>query len=562
LRYKSLPLSVRSRPKLGRRSADAGQRPSGDRRQRFTDWLATIPILLLVPILILPLIAVWAAQPYLAAETSAVQGEPLALRGGNFPSRTWVQLQWDGSPDPLGVIRTRNDGSFSGRVTPPASGTHVITAVVRSKGTNKKSGGAQTVSASLTIEVSPTAPTESTPASPTPIPPSTETAVPSPTASVSAAPSAQETTSPTPTALPSSEPRPTSGGIWFGAWIDQNWRNTPASWASMITDLKSHGLDSVVSVNGFVRYHLPLLDISDRERFGVFTSMVHGELNEQWWGRTTVDGAKAESIIGPLVDALKVHPSVIGYNYIDDAPQSLMEKMRLAEEVFERHDPLRYASPTLTDGTYARAIYDYVRPTVFLFYHYPATESYPNPCSWAIDWPTKIRTTIAGKEPGVPVYMGLQTHRTWSGPIGTKLRYPAVQELRLQAWIALGEGVKGLWWFHYDDNPSGEWVGFRNQPRTYDEITDLARHITFMEATIGALRKIPDAYTASGGYVSTMTANGKPYLIVANQSCAAQDLVLKPFVRVRDMETGNVYAAGQAIPFRGGDGRLLEILPD
>lgn len=325
----------------------------------------------------------------------------------------------------------------------------------------------------------------------------------------------------------------------------------------MLDDLRAHGMDSAVSVNGFVRHHEPLLGLSDARGFPIFSSMVQGELNEQWWNRSSWDAAAAESIIGPLADRIRFHPSLVGVNYIDDAPQSKLEAMRLAQQVFDRR--AMPASPTMGGGSYARTIYDYVHPSRFLFYVYPKREKYTSCAQWVPDWLALIRNATASNT--VPPYIGLQTHQTLFGPSGTKLVYPTVEEIRLQAWIALGEGMKALWWFHYDDNPSGEWIGFRNQPATYAEITDLARRIASTEGTLGSLRKLADSYDASGGYVSTMSANGATYLVVANESCAPQDLVLTPGTSVRDTESGVVYGPGQPIPFRGGDGRLFEVVP-
>ena len=528
--YKSLSSAVRFSA-LVAGPAGRAQHPAvgGARRARRRavrgHGIATAPILLVLLLLVLPLdAAAVGGTPSLSAAGPAVAGMPLGLSGRDFPPRTSVQFEWDGQPSEFAAVRTANDGTFTTIVVPPVAGRHVITAVASGKG-GRKAGSASAASITLDVAQADTAPT----------------------------PTAAPTATPTPTATPAAP----GNGIWFGAFYDQNWRNNSLTFGSMIDDLQSRGLDSAMSVNGFVRFHEPLLSVSDGKRFPIFTSIVQGELNEQWWNRSTWDAAAAESIIGPLVDRIKGHPSVIGYNIKDDAHSNLNEPMRLAQDVFEAHDPARFASPTMVQ-TLAPQVYAYVDPSVFLYYNYPARDDGKPVCGWADTWLSRLRSDTNGRTD--PWFIALQTHDTKFGPTGTTLRYPTVEEVRLQAWLALGEDVDGIWWFHYDDHVDGEWLGFRSQPATYAEITALAGRVTTIEGRLAPLRKAPDAYAASGGYVSTMSGDGATYLVVANKSCTNRDLVVNPGVGLRDVESGVSYAPGQAIPFRGGDGRLLEVV--
>jgi hypothetical protein len=78
------------------------------------------------------------------------------------------------------------------------------------------------------------------------------------------------------------------------------------------------------------------------------------------------------------------------------------------------------------------------------------------------------------------------------------------------------------------------------------------------------LTKEADQIFGGPDYVSTMTdSNGARYAIAANMSCAARDVKLTSSLsgHLLDVESGETFAFGQPIPFRGGDGRIFEVVP-
>ncbi len=81
--------------------------PTHHRHRRLGDWLATIPIMLLVPALAIPMLTVSASSGTLAVSGVAVPGGQIAVAGQNLPKRDWVQLRWDGSTDGMITVRTR-----------------------------------------------------------------------------------------------------------------------------------------------------------------------------------------------------------------------------------------------------------------------------------------------------------------------------------------------------------------------------------------------------------------------------------------------------------------------
>jgi hypothetical protein len=375
-------------------------------------------------------------------------------------------------------------------------------------------------------------------------------------------PSAQPVPEADPTLTPTSMPLPAAPSgipIAYGVFEDAGMVGSPSAMEAMITDLRSHGIGSVMFTNGFLRHQLPLADVSDARNFPVFASWMMGDLQERWWNlAATPNIATARQVIGPMVDELKVHPSIRGYNLVDDATPDKNELMRLAVQVFRERDPARPASPMMVENDLGQLVFDYVRPDAFLTYNYPADET-TTPCSWARTFVDEIRYTTRTKAASVPLWLVLQTHRTTFGPVGTKLRYPSAEEVRLQNWIALGEGAQGIWWFIYSSQQG--WLGLRDQPALYTEVGDLARRTT----ALPRFTKQVDQVSAGADYASTLTdSTGARYVVIANTSCAARDVTLTTSSlsgRLLDVESGQTFAFDEPIPIRGGDGRVFRHLP-
>ena len=99
------------------------------RRRSLRDWLATIPIILLVPVLISPLVPVGASSASLTVAGVAVANGQLAVIGQSFPGRDWIQFTWDGSASSMPTVRATSDGQLSTTITIPsgtAPGDHVL----------------------------------------------------------------------------------------------------------------------------------------------------------------------------------------------------------------------------------------------------------------------------------------------------------------------------------------------------------------------------------------------------------------------------------------------------
>jgi hypothetical protein len=161
----------------GTRWVDERHQPPQVSRHRLVDRLATIPIVLLVPALLLPFYAAQAQGPSLAVLGVPVPGASLGVAGSYLPSKAWLQLEWDGTASGLPRVRTDASGAFQTTVVVPlatALGSHTLAVSTTSNGVGRAARATSTVAASVTVTVlagdpatSTTGGTVSTPADPT-----------------------------------------------------------------------------------------------------------------------------------------------------------------------------------------------------------------------------------------------------------------------------------------------------------------------------------------------------------------------------------------------------------
>jgi parallel beta-helix repeat protein len=230
MRYKSLPPSLRSAPptpaRVGRPSGTSIRRP----QSRVRNWLATLPILLLAPALLLPFLSTFAAGASLSVNGTPTENQPLTVSGSMFPPRSWVQLSLDGMG--LAASRTSSDGTFNLTAQLPAgsAGSHVLNAAAA----DRRSMSA--VSASLSIVVQSAGGTAPTPAAtpvPAPIQAPATTATPTPTPRPTSTP--RPTPVPTPAPTPSRAPTPASSFTVLGNVVNGASLTGSLSWTASVT---------------------------------------------------------------------------------------------------------------------------------------------------------------------------------------------------------------------------------------------------------------------------------------------------------------------------------------
>ncbi|MEO5986120.1 MAG: hypothetical protein ABIW50_02055 [Candidatus Limnocylindria bacterium] len=212
MRYKAVPLSVRATPRAERPSR---QRPPSPKSSRTRDWALTLPIVLLVPIIMVPLIAL-AGGPQLSVGAGGIQpGGRVVVTGTNLDRKEYVELSWDGAPTVwLPVTKTDRNGTLTVAATLPAtvtSGPHLVEARMKRNGPNSKVHPDVVARVTVTVlgpvpTAPPPAPTATAPAPPpaTPTPTVTQpTATPAPSATAPPQSTASATPIPTVTAKPS-----------------------------------------------------------------------------------------------------------------------------------------------------------------------------------------------------------------------------------------------------------------------------------------------------------------------------------------------------------------------
>lgn len=212
MRYKSLPLTVRhpsSRPSHAPPPA-----PAPRARRRIIDWLATLPILLLLPAVVAVSEVVEAATPTLEVKATVTVGEQVTVHGRGYRPDAKVDLVWTGSRASMPSVTTDASGAFSIEWIVPKNsqvGEHEMRSVYRSGG--RTQSGAREVVARAAITVrsaplpTPTASSAVTAASPRPSASSSASAA-SASASASAASAATATGSPSGSAASSATATP------------------------------------------------------------------------------------------------------------------------------------------------------------------------------------------------------------------------------------------------------------------------------------------------------------------------------------------------------------------
>jgi hypothetical protein len=196
------------------------------RPRRAVDALATIPVLLLIPLLLTPYLAARAGDPYIQTTGVAVAGGALSVSGAGWSARTTLQLAWDGSAASMPSVRTSGTGTFDTTVTIPANSQpseHVLAVISKGNGGGRpvRIAGTKTVAQSrvlasvmVTVLADPSAPPDppAATAAPTAAPTDQPTQVPAPPPTPTnepPAPTPDPTAPPTPDPTPDPTPKPT-----------------------------------------------------------------------------------------------------------------------------------------------------------------------------------------------------------------------------------------------------------------------------------------------------------------------------------------------------------------
>lgn len=335
----------------------------------------------------------------------------------------------------------------------------------------------------------------------------------------------------------------------------------------ILTDIKSRGMDSILLTNGH-NSHATILDASDDQGINViWASMVQTVGNYINNDSVPQSYATAESIAQSVLDATSGHESVVGYNVADDASRTKVDKMKDLVDAFKALDPSRAAMPVLVGYPDFEAVYKRTDPDIALTYNYPVGVGQEE-CNFYRgnyhDFVDAIRLKTQFVDEGTPTWMILQTHAT--GTTAGTLREPTVEELRLQNWITVGEGIKGIFWFVYTTQLT--WTGLEDNTALMNEVTDFVSRISPLRPILLQTKRVDDVFYVKANnpvYVSTLydSGNDKYYAVVANQSCEDQYVTLYSSQfdgRFKNLENDQQMPLGSTFKLAGGDGRIFELL--
>jgi len=339
---------------------------------------------------------------------------------------------------------------------------------------------------------------------------------------------------------------------------------------SMVADLTSRGLDTVMFSNNDSERDAPLLNVSDELNFNVLM-IPAADLHREWWPSDVPANLEtALAVAEPIVNRWKPHPSLKAYLTKDEPVFEDLEKVSLINEAFQTLDPSRPAMPILIGASRVGPIFNASHASIMLIDVYPVGArnelcdltmtgfGYPD-----LDFVDYIRTVIKDKPASVPFWIILQTHNFLD-----QLREPIAAEVREQHWLAIGEGAKAIFWFIYSSQQG--WRGLRDNPELYAEVTSLTQRTIPLRDTLLGLQKTEDSFTISRtgnytSYISTLISADNRYFIVAvNRDCQnSQDLAIHASSlggQLRDVETAAIYNLDTPISFLPGDGKIFELV--
>lgn len=329
---------------------------------------------------------------------------------------------------------------------------------------------------------------------------------------------------------------------------------------------------------------------------------LEGNLDNEWYDLSDAAATPAvlDNQLNLLLPYYATHPSVLAFSTKDDGASA--QHGRRASSLMERVPQLdigqRPATATLQSAT-AMAAVDPDVWQVQLYYIYPC--SFKNNLTPTMegdfsrpganlgipfDWAEWIRATRALAPPNTTMWLFLQGHKTTLSETpanASELRYPTKREMRMQVWKALGEGVKGFFWFAYNDQ-SGRWDGLAH-PNSRDRMDGVAEMGHRLSPGIRARLMTTDRYeekqvfTATGGgsdpgwlfpfanaYCSTLYDPGNDlyYCVIANNSYSTEDITISSSLlsgTLVNMETGVETELGTPVSREGLDGGVWRFVP-
>ncbi len=311
--------------------------------------------------------------------------------------------------------------------------------------------------------------------------------------------------------------------------------------------------------------------------------------------------ANADAIAGPIVANYQAHPTLLGYNLEDDVNSGTAHRsavVTMAQAIQDADPNGRPAffvhifpnNENLWDAYDCKVALTYVYPCGYYsngtetaegdFMSFRVSDA-PNVTGLPVpDWVDKLRWWFGYVPSGAHIWLILQTHRT-SSTSNVSLRTPTDRELRKQFWIAVGEGVKGIFWFPGDNSgdiaTSGLWDDSRRSGMAVaSELSD--RLTPAIRTILLKCERVSDLFATAGGgtsglpnnypsaYVSTLQhADGTYYVVVCNHKTSTASVTISSATlhgTLTNLEDGTVIRVDGSRSLPALDGTIFRFAAD
>ncbi|GBG06492.1 hypothetical protein PAT3040_01019 [Paenibacillus agaridevorans] len=385
---------------------------------------------------------------------------------------------------------------------------------------------------------------------------------------------------PVPPEYPDNIEQPEESDFPLGVFEDANlYQGSKKNFRNLIADLHGQGFDSIMMANGDVNRDHAMLEATDRYGLGVYLHAAYNLGDYVHYGNADI--AEARTVAAGIVDRVADRPSVKGINLSDEPTIDLVQNHDLLSQAFREQDSGLIITTPLIGFDRVGPMFASTTQDVMLIDIYSLAKAnrignfnmnnygYP---AW--NFLSYLREVTKNKPEETPLWIILQAFGT-GGERSSRfdIRSPIAEEVRVQNWLAIGEGAKGIFWFLYTSIPGSSLIGMDADPEVREEVVDLVERVKPLRPLLLDAKKDKERFTvqATGGavpYISTLVSeNGEhTYAVAVNMDAeASQQLTIDSTYftgQLRNLETDQLYPLGSAITFAAGDGQIYEVVPE
>ncbi len=309
----------------------------------------------------------------------------------------------------------------------------------------------------------------------------------------------------------------------FGVYYHNVFSNTPvesqSAANSLLADFKAHNINCILGGGCWPQHREYFINAAQNSGLKLVMALGVGGYDESIEGDMPAHDRLHEIFrqqvksMGSLLDS----PAIVG-GYADEPPIGKEQKYRNITSTLYEEDPVHPCFVCLVGNTIS-PYYAAIWPKDVLFYDayfiqgsngvgdFHSAMYGGQDLTQHID---QVRGYIHPMD-DTPMWIILQAHNDLSynqnGQLYEALRVPQPVELRLQTWLALAHGAKGISWFMYPVYPQGAGLPDRlvlqNTPANYAEVSAIGAKVAALAPTLTKLRMTQNIASIGGG--------GSPY---------------------------------------------------